>query len=82
MIRMTISRWVGWWGYVARMGEIRKAYKISITKLEQKRSLGSPGHKRDDDNVKGLWEIVSEMWPGFILLRMALVNMVGTLNVK
>jgi hypothetical protein len=82
MIRMTISRWVGWSGYVARMGEISKEYKISISKLEEKRSLGKPENERDDDNAKGLWEIVSEMWPGFICLRFALVNMVGLRNVQ
>jgi hypothetical protein len=42
------------------MGEVRNTYKIAIGKLEEKRLLGRPGHKRDDDNATGLWEIVPE----------------------
>jgi hypothetical protein len=42
------------------MGEIRRAYKIEIGKLEEKRHLGRLGHKRDDDNATGLRERGSE----------------------
>jgi hypothetical protein len=32
-------------GYVVLTGEMRNVYKILVGKVEQKRSLGSPGHR-------------------------------------
>jgi len=59
------SRTVGWAGLVARMGEMRRAYKIFVGKPEGKRLLG--GLKRTGkDNIRmdlremG-WEIVDWM---------------------
>jgi hypothetical protein len=43
MIKM---RWVG---HVARMGEVRNAYRVLVGKPEQKRPLGTP---RYEDNIK------------------------------
>jgi hypothetical protein len=40
IIRMIKSRRVGWAGHVARMGEIRNAYRILVGKPEGKRPLG------------------------------------------
>jgi hypothetical protein len=38
-------------GYVARMRELRNAYKILVGKLEGKRPLGRP-RCREEDNIK------------------------------
>jgi hypothetical protein len=50
-IRMTKSRRMRWAGHVARMGETRKAYRISVGKPEGKRPLGRP-RRRWVDNIK------------------------------
>jgi hypothetical protein len=42
IIRMIKSRTMGWAWHVARMGEIRNAYKIVIVEPEGKRPLGRP----------------------------------------
>jgi len=51
-----------WGEHVARMGEMRNAYKILVGKLEGKRPLGRPGHRwkdniRMDLKEKG-WKVV------------------------
>jgi hypothetical protein len=48
---MIKSRRVRWAGHVARMGEMKYAYRILVGKPEGKRPLGSPRH-RWVDNVK------------------------------
>jgi hypothetical protein len=40
-----------WAGHVARMGEMRNAYKILVGKLEGKRWLGRP-MRRWTDNIR------------------------------
>jgi len=45
------SRRVRWVEYVARMGEMKNAYKILIGKPDGKRPLGRPG-PRSQDNIK------------------------------
>jgi hypothetical protein len=48
---MIKSRRMRWVGHVARMGEIRSAYKMLVGKREGKRPLGRP--KRGwEDNIK------------------------------
>jgi hypothetical protein len=42
IIRVTKSRRMRWAGHVARMGEIRTAYKILVGKLGGKRPFGRP----------------------------------------
>jgi hypothetical protein len=37
-----------WAGYVARMGEERKAYKVLVGKPERKRPLGRPRRRWED----------------------------------
>jgi hypothetical protein len=51
IIRVIKSRKVDWTGYVARMGEMRSAYKISVRKPGGKRQLGRP-RCRWDDNIR------------------------------
>jgi hypothetical protein len=42
---MIKSRRMRWAGYVARMGEMRNAYRILVEKPEGKRPLGRPRKK-------------------------------------
>jgi hypothetical protein len=50
-IRMIKSRRMGWVGYVARMGEMRNAYKFLIGKSEAKRPVGRPRGGWENDIV-------------------------------
>jgi hypothetical protein len=52
------SRMMRWAWHVARMGEIRTAYKIFVGKHEEKRPLGRPWH-RWEDNIK---MYLGEVW--------------------
>ncbi|KAJ4443924.1 hypothetical protein ANN_05712 [Periplaneta americana] len=45
------SRRLRWAGHVARMGESRNAYTVLVGGLEDKRPLGRPG-RRWEDNIK------------------------------
>jgi len=40
-----------WAGHVARMGERRGAFRVSVGKPEGKKSLGRPRHRKED-NIK------------------------------
>jgi hypothetical protein len=51
IIRMIKSRKVRWAGHVARMGEKKNAYRISVAKPERKRPVGRPRRKWVD-NIK------------------------------
>jgi hypothetical protein len=48
---MMKSRRMRWAGHVARMGEKRNAYRISVGKPEGKKPLGRP-RRRWVDNIK------------------------------
>jgi hypothetical protein len=50
-IRMIKSRRMRWAGHVARMGEKRNAYRVSVGKPEGRRPLGRPRRKWVD-NIK------------------------------
>jgi hypothetical protein len=50
-IRIIKSRRMRWVGYVARMEEIRNAYRLLVGKPEGKRPLGRP-RRRWVDNIK------------------------------
>jgi hypothetical protein len=50
-MRVIKSRRMRWAGHVARMGEGRGMYRVSVGKPEGKRPLGRPG-RRWDDNIK------------------------------
>ena len=42
---------MSWAGHVARMGERRGVYRVSVEKSERKRPLGRP-RRRWEDNIK------------------------------
>jgi hypothetical protein len=60
IIRMTTSRRMRWMGHVARIGEMRNAYKILVGKPEGKRPLGRLRHKWEVNIRVVLKEIVWE----------------------
>jgi len=49
--RVVKSRMFRWKGHVATMGETRHMYNISVGETEEKRPLGRPKH-RGEDNIK------------------------------
>jgi hypothetical protein len=49
IIRQVKSRRMRWAGYVARMGEERKLYKVLVGKPEGKRPLGRPRRRWDQN---------------------------------
>jgi hypothetical protein len=51
IVRVIKSRRMRWAGHVARMGEGRGAYSVSVRRPEGKRPLGGP-RRRWEDNVK------------------------------
>jgi hypothetical protein len=57
IIRMVKSRRMRWAGHVARMGEKRSAYRISVGKPEGKRPLGRPKCRWEDSIKMDLREI-------------------------
>jgi hypothetical protein len=50
-VRVIKSRIMKWVGIVARMGEERGVYRVLVGKSEEKRPLGRPRH-RWEDNIK------------------------------
>jgi hypothetical protein len=48
IIRQVKSRRMRWAGHVARMGDERKVYKVSVGKPEGKRPLGRPRRRWED----------------------------------
>jgi hypothetical protein len=51
IVRVIKARRTRWAGYVARMGEVRGAYNISVGRPEGRRPLGRP-RRRWKDNIK------------------------------
>jgi hypothetical protein len=51
IVRVMKSRRMRWAGHIARMGERRGVYRLSVRKPEGKRPLGRP-RRRWDDNIK------------------------------
>jgi hypothetical protein len=49
--RVVKSRRIRWAGHVARMGEDRALYRLLVGKPEEKRPLGRP-RRRWEDNIK------------------------------
>ena len=63
------SRRRRWKGHVARMWEMRDAYRVLVGKPEGRRSLGKP-RRRWEDNIKmDLREVRSGAWTGSNWLR-------------
>jgi hypothetical protein len=56
IIRMIMSRRIRWAGHVARMGAKMITYRILVGKPEEKRPLGKPIHRRED-NIKWILEM-------------------------
>jgi hypothetical protein len=54
MIKWRRMRWAG---HVARIGEKRKAYRISVGKPEGKRPLGKPRRRWVIVTIGGIWII-------------------------
>ena len=48
IVRVVKSRRMRWAGHVARMGEDRGVYRVSVGKPDRKRPLGRPKHRRED----------------------------------
>jgi hypothetical protein len=58
IVRVVKCRRMGWVGHVARMGEVRGVYSLLVGKPEEKRPLGRP-IRRWENNIKmDLQEIV------------------------
>jgi hypothetical protein len=51
VVRVIKSRRMRWAGHVARMGERRGVYSVLVGKPEEKRPLGRP-RRRWEDNIK------------------------------
>jgi hypothetical protein len=51
IIRVMKSRRLRWAGHVARMGEMRGAYRVLVGKPEGRKPLGRP-RRRWEDNIK------------------------------
>jgi hypothetical protein len=68
---MIKSRRMRWAGNVARMAEIRNAYRILMGKTEGKRPLGRPRHRWVDNIKMGRREIGWDgmVWIGLICLK-------------
>jgi hypothetical protein len=69
IIRVIKSRRLKWAGHVARMGEMRGAYRALVGKPEERRPLRRP-RRRWEDNIKmDLREVGWGAWTGSIWLR-------------
>jgi hypothetical protein len=73
IIRMIKSRRMRWMWNVARMGEMRNAYKILVGKPEGKIPLRRLGRRWEDIIKLGLREVGFEVWIGFKWLRIGTV---------
>jgi hypothetical protein len=72
IFRVITSRRKGWVGHVARMGKGRVVYRALVGKPEEKRPLGRP-RSRWEDNIKiDLHEV--GVWTGLSLLRIRKVS--------
>jgi hypothetical protein len=69
IIRQVKSRRMRWAGYVARMGEEGKLYKVLVGKPKGTRPLGRPGHRWEDGIRMDLREIGLGVWIGFGWLK-------------
>jgi hypothetical protein len=70
IIRMITARRMRWEEHVARMGEMRNAYKILVRKPEAKRALGEDLDL--DGSIILKWILGKygwRVWTGFIWLR-------------
>jgi hypothetical protein len=57
IIRIIKARRMRWAGHVARMGEMRNAYRLLVGKPERRRPLGRPRHRWLDNITMDLVEV-------------------------
>jgi hypothetical protein len=69
IISQVKSRRMRWVGHVARVGEERKVYKVSVGKPEGKRLLERPRQRWEDGIRMDLRENGLGVWIGFDCLR-------------
>ena len=67
---MIKSRRMRWAGHVARMGDKRGAYMVLMGKPEEKRTLGRPRCRWEDDIKIDIQELGCGAWNGLIWLGM------------
>jgi len=70
IVRMIKSRRMRWAGNVARMGEGRGVYRVLVGKPEEKRPLGRPRHRWEDNIKMGLQEVGWGVWARSSWLRL------------
>jgi hypothetical protein len=58
-----------WAGHIARLGEMRGAYRVFVGKLERKRLLVTPRRRREDNIKMNLQEVGWGAWTGLIWSR-------------
>jgi len=73
IIRLIKSRRMRWVGHVARMGDRRGAYRVSVERPKRKRPLGRPTHKYEN-NIKKDQEVGWGAWIRLICLRKGTVG--------
>jgi hypothetical protein len=66
---MINSRIMIWAGHVAQMGEERGVYRVLLGKPEEKRSLGRPRRRWEDNIRMHLQEVGCGVWIGLGGLR-------------
>jgi hypothetical protein len=64
IVRVIKSRRMRWAGHVARMGEGRSVYRVSVGKPERKRPLRRARYRWDDNIMMDLQEGGCELWTG------------------
>jgi hypothetical protein len=74
IIRQIRSRRMRWAGHVARMGEGRNVYRVSVGKPDGKRPLGRPRRRWEDGIKMELRETGWGVWSGFTWLRIGIVG--------
>jgi hypothetical protein len=62
-VRVVKSRRIRWAGHVAHMGEGRGVHRVLVGKPEEKRPLGRP-RRRWEDNIKRNLQEVGTGWSG------------------
>jgi hypothetical protein len=64
IVRVVKSRRMSWAGHVARMGEGRGVYRVTVRRPEGKSPLGRHRHRWEDYNQADLQEVGCGIWAG------------------
>jgi hypothetical protein len=79
IVRVIKSRRMRWAGHEAHMEEERGVYKVLVGRPKDKRPLGRPKHRWEDNIKMDLREIEIDVQSGFIWLRIgSSAGLVGT----